>query len=147
MGEREPAGDSFVLFGEPAASTQRCPETLQMVVFRERPPDTNAERLPFAASGPIRGEQMNSLQRHRWSAATLKVLSAMPSRTAGMDIAAVTPRHSRGSSRLRRPQSSSWDSSHPSRTIGDDSVQADMEEIGTEGEQKRPSRCLVPLFR
>lgn len=82
MGESEPGGDFFVFFGEPAASTQRCPETLQIGVFRERP-DTNAERLPFAASGPIRGEQMNSLQRHRWSAATLKVLSAMPSRTAG----------------------------------------------------------------
>ncbi|XP_056262932.1 transmembrane channel-like protein 6 [Pseudoliparis swirei] len=146
MGESEPGGDFSVFFGEPAASTQRCPETLQIGVFRERP-DTNAERLPFAASGPIRGEQMNSLQRHRWSAATLKVLSAMPSRTAGemkpvvvhtgMDSAAVTPRHSRGSSMLRRPQTSSWDSSHPSRTIRDDSVQADMEEIDTEENKKK----------
>lgn len=36
-------------------------------------------------SGHIRDdrEQVSSLQRNHWSAATLKVLSSMPSRTAG----------------------------------------------------------------
>ncbi|KAM6913385.1 transmembrane channel-like protein 6 [Lycodopsis pacificus] len=141
MGESEPGQSSFPLFGEPAAGTQRCPETLQMDVFRECT-GTNTERLPFPASGHVSGEtlvreQMNPLQRHRWSAATLKVLSAMPSRTAVMRSAAVIPRRGRESSQLHRQQTSSCDSSHPSRTIREDVEQADVEEVGTEGNKKR----------
>ncbi|XP_068434711.1 transmembrane channel-like protein 6 [Clinocottus analis] len=140
IGESEPGLDSFKLFGEPAASTQRCLETLQMSVFRERT-DTNTGCLPFPASGPMRGErldgkQMNPLQRHHWSAATLKVLSAMPSRTAGMNKAAGIPRHDGESSQLRRPVTSR-DSSHASRTIQEDLERADVEEIGTEENQKQ----------
>ncbi|XP_068574701.1 transmembrane channel-like protein 6 [Cebidichthys violaceus] len=141
MGESEPGQSSFPLFGAPAASSQRCPETLQMAVFRECT-DTNTERLPFPASGHMSGEtldreQMNPLQRHRWSAATLKVLSAMPSRNAGMRSAAVIPQGGRESSQLYRQQTSSCDSSHPSRTIPEDVEQADMEEVSTEENNKR----------
>ncbi|XP_044037256.1 transmembrane channel-like protein 6 [Siniperca chuatsi] len=128
LGEEEPGQDSFQLVGQPEASTQRCPETLQMDVFRECTDNMRVETLDR--------EQMNCLQRHRWSAATLKVLSSMPSRIAGTNSTAVVSRRARHSSQLHRHQTSSHDSSHPSRPIQDDTVQADMEEISNE-ENKR----------
>ncbi|KAM6965845.1 LOW QUALITY PROTEIN: transmembrane channel-like protein 6 [Tautogolabrus adspersus] len=76
--------------------------------------------------------QRNSLQRNCWSAATLKVLSSMPSRTAGPNSAAVISRHDRNSSQLHRCQNSLKVYSQPSRTIQDNFVQADMEEISAE---------------
>uniref|UniRef100_A0AAQ5YK82 Transmembrane channel-like protein n=1 Tax=Amphiprion ocellaris TaxID=80972 RepID=A0AAQ5YK82_AMPOC len=72
-------------------------------------------------------EQINSLQRHCWSDATLKVLSSMPSRTAGLNSAAVISRQDRGSSQLRRPQTASHP--HTSRPVQEDFIQ---EEISTE---------------
>lgn len=48
LGEGEPGQDSFQLVGEPAASTQRCPETLQMGIFGECT-GTHTECLPFTA--------------------------------------------------------------------------------------------------
>ncbi|XP_076609805.1 transmembrane channel-like protein 6 [Chaetodon auriga] len=133
LGEGEPGQDSFQLVGKSVASTHGCPETLQMDVFREYTDDvidgcTRDERLD--------DEQINSLQRYRRSAATLKVLSSMPSRTAGTSSDAVMSWRARHSSRLHRHQASSHDSSHPSRPLQDDSVQADAEENITE-ENKR----------
>ncbi|XP_037332877.2 transmembrane channel-like protein 6 [Pungitius pungitius] len=127
MGDSEPGHDSFQLFAEPAAGTQRCPETLQMDVFRDFT-GADAERQPFSASGPIRGEpfdggQPRALQRHRWSAATLKVLSAMPSRAAAVS---------------RRHQASPCATSRPPGTIPSDLEPADVEEITSEGKQKMP---------
>lgn len=138
MGESEPDLDSFQLFGEPAASTQGCPETLQMDVFRECT-DTNTERRrPLSARGHTRdethdGEQVNYLQRHRWSAATIKLLSSMPSRTAGKNSIAVHSRHASDSS---HQTSSSRDPSHPYRPIPEESVLADMEESSAEENKK-----------
>ncbi|XP_054463140.1 transmembrane channel-like protein 6 isoform X2 [Anoplopoma fimbria] len=118
IGECGPGLDTFELFGKAAASTQGH--------MRGDTPD---------------GEQMTSLQRHHWSAATLKVLSAMPSRTAGMNSAAVIPRRGRESSQPQRHQASSC-SPHPSRTIQDDLEEADMEESSTE-ENKKQQLVLV----
>ncbi|KAM7386937.1 hypothetical protein PAMA_009523 [Pampus argenteus] len=58
--------------GEQAASTQRCSETLQ----RECTDNCSI------GSGHTRDdrEQINPLQRHRWSAATRKILYSLPSR-------------------------------------------------------------------
>ncbi|XP_070838187.1 transmembrane channel-like protein 6 [Chaetodon trifascialis] len=129
LAEGEPAQDSFQLVGKSAASTHRCPETLQMDVFRECTDDafddcTRDERLDE--------EHINSLKRDRWSAATLKVLSSMPSRTAGTSSDAVMSWRARHSSQLHRHQAPSHGSSHPSRPLQDDSVQADAEENITE---------------
>ncbi|XP_049418234.1 transmembrane channel-like protein 6 isoform X3 [Epinephelus fuscoguttatus] len=137
VGESQPRQDSFQLVGEPAASTQWCPETLQMDVFKECT-GTNAV---FTASGPMRDEtvdrkQINSLQRHHWSAATRKVLSSMPSRTAGIHSAAVIPKRARDSSRLQQHQTSSQDASNSSRPTHNEFVQAEMEEINTEENKK-----------
>ncbi|XP_029292613.1 LOW QUALITY PROTEIN: transmembrane channel-like protein 6 [Cottoperca gobio] len=136
MGESELAQESFQLVGKPAAGTQRCPVSLQMDVIRECT-GANGENPPFTASCHTRDEprhrgQVHSLQRHRWSAATLKVLSSMPSHTAGMNSAAVIPERAI----VSRHQTSSHDSSHTSRLIQEDFGQTDMEENGT-GENKK----------
>ncbi|XP_059203092.1 transmembrane channel-like protein 6 [Centropristis striata] len=140
MGEIKPAQDSFKLFGDPTSSTQRCPETLQMDVFRECT-GTNTEHLPFNANIHMRDktldrEQKNPLQRHNWSAATLKVLSSMPSRTAGIKSTAVIPQHARDSSQQHRHQAVSHDSPQPSRPIQEDLIQAETEEISSEENKK-----------
>ncbi|KAL3053701.1 hypothetical protein OYC64_006094 [Pagothenia borchgrevinki] len=132
MGGSKPGQGTFRFIREPAASTQRCPESLQMDNFRECT-GANREDLPFTASGHMRDEtldtgQRKSLQRHHWSAATLKVLSSMPSRTAGIN--AVIPKYARDSS--QQPQTSSHDSSHHSKSIQADFVQEEMEEISAE---------------
>ncbi|KAI9514827.1 hypothetical protein NQZ68_031017 [Dissostichus eleginoides] len=132
MGGCKPSQDTFRFTREPAASTQRCPESLQMEDFRECT-GANREDLPFTASGHMKDEtldtgQRKSLQRHHWSAATLKVLSSMPSRTAGIN--AVTPKYARDSS--QQPQTSSHDSSHHSKPIQADFVQEEIEEISAE---------------
>ncbi|XP_039681475.1 transmembrane channel-like protein 6 isoform X3 [Perca fluviatilis] len=144
LGESEPGQVSFQLVAEPAVSTQRCPQT---DVFREC---TRTEHLPFTASGHERDEtldreQMKSLQRHHWSAATLKVLASMPSRTAGINNAAVIPRHARNLSPLHRHQTSSQDSSQPSRPMQEDSVQANIEEEISNEENKKEQ--LVSILR
>ncbi|XP_038557252.1 transmembrane channel-like protein 6 isoform X1 [Micropterus salmoides] len=127
LGEDDSAKDSFQLAGEPAASTQMCRESLQMDVLW----DCADEHMRDETHDK---EQTYSLQRHRWSAATLKVLSTMPSRAAGTNGAAVVSQCAGHSSQLH--QATSHDSSPPSRPIQDDSIQADMEEIITE-ENKR----------
>lgn len=104
MGESAPGWHSFQSVPEPAANTQRYTETLQMEVFEERT-GIITECLTFTATAvsiviPINWktctcniccrldsssdeEPIELLQRHRWSCATQKVLSSMPSRTAG----------------------------------------------------------------
>ncbi|KAF3700139.1 Transmembrane channel-like protein 5 [Channa argus] len=75
LGEDPPSQDSFLQFvNEPAASAQRFPEALQMDVFGECT-DQETEHI-------LDNEQITSLKRHNWSAATLKVISSMPSHTA-----------------------------------------------------------------
>ncbi|XP_071329673.1 transmembrane channel-like protein 6 [Trachinotus anak] len=139
--EGEPGQDSFLQHvREPAASAQTCPETLQMDVVREC---TDS----FSTEGDGMGdeahdtEEISCLQRHHWSAATLNVLSSMPSRTAGQNTAAVNSRRSQ----LRRSQKTSRDSSHPSRLIQVDFSEDDVEEISTEGEQEKLASSLRGL--
>lgn len=123
------------------------------------------------------GEHKNFLQMHRWSTATLKVLSSMPSRTAGEtetssavqyfvdgvmyacellyltfvhagpNSDAVISWRARRSSELHRHQTAPHDSSHPSRLIQDDFVQAHVEEIGTEGGPKMLKLLTTPNTR
>ncbi|XP_078125358.1 transmembrane channel-like protein 6 isoform X2 [Sander vitreus] len=148
LGESEPGQDSFQLVAEPAVSTQRCPQTLQMDVFRECT-RINTEQLPLTASSHMRDEtldreQMSCLQRHHWSAATLKVLASMPSRTAGINSAAVIPRHARNLSRLHQHQTCQ-DSSQPSRPMQEDFVQANIEEEISNEENKKEQ--LVSILR
>ncbi|KAM7371948.1 hypothetical protein PAMP_009148 [Pampus punctatissimus] len=101
--------------GEQAASTQRCSETLQMELL------DNCS----TGSGHTRDdrEQINPLQRHRWSAATQKILYSLPSRTVGI---------SRGTTRSsqlhRRRTTTSQGCSHHARPIQDDFVLTDLEE-------------------
>ncbi|XP_032399952.1 transmembrane channel-like protein 6 isoform X1 [Etheostoma spectabile] len=147
LGESEPCQDSFQPVAEQALSTQRCPQTLQMDVFREDA-RINTEHLPFTASGHVRDatldrKQINSLQRHHWSAATLKVLASMPSCTAGINSATVIPQHARNLS--QEQQTSSQDSSQPSRPMQEDFVQASIEEEISYEENKKEQ--LVSVLR
>ncbi|KAG7242854.1 hypothetical protein INR49_018109 [Caranx melampygus] len=73
-------------------------------------------------------EPISSLQRNHWSAATLKVLSSLPSRTTGQNIVQ--------SSQQQQHQASSHDSSHPSRPVQVDFGEADVEEIVIEENKK-----------
>ncbi|XP_035511251.1 transmembrane channel-like protein 6 [Morone saxatilis] len=136
--ECDPGQNSFQLVEQPAARTSKSP---RRDVSRECT-GTNTQCLTFTANGHMRGEtldreQVSSLQRHRWSAATLKVLSSMPSRTAGPNTALISHRTRRpGQSQVHQPQTSSHVSPHPSRTIQEDIVHADMEEISTEENKK-----------
>ncbi|XP_063760737.1 LOW QUALITY PROTEIN: transmembrane channel-like protein 6 [Eleginops maclovinus] len=139
MGGSKPGQDSFQFIREPADSTQSSPESIQMDVFMECT-GANRENLPFTARDHMKDKtldavQIKSLQRHHWSAATLKVLSSMPSRTAGKNSAAVIPKCVRDTSQLHQPQTSSHDSCHPSGPIQGDFVQEDMEEISAEENQ------------
>ncbi|XP_039977262.1 transmembrane channel-like protein 6 isoform X3 [Xiphias gladius] len=128
LGEGEPGQDAFLQYvGEPAASIQRCPETLQMDVVTEC-----TDRCSTRRDETLDTEQINSLQRHHWSAATLKVLSLMPSRARGQNSAAVISRHSQ----LRRHQTSSRDSSHPSRSIQVDFSEADVAGLSAEDNKR-----------
>ncbi|KAM9346651.1 transmembrane channel-like protein 6 [Symphorus nematophorus] len=76
--------------------------------------------------------QVSSLQRSSWSAATLKVISSMPSRTAGPNSDAAISWRARRSSQLHRQQTSSHNPSRPGRPIQENFVQADIEEISSE---------------
>ncbi|XP_041634272.1 transmembrane channel-like protein 6 isoform X2 [Cheilinus undulatus] len=124
LGEDEPSQDS-------TTSTQRCPETIQMDDFRECT-DTSSTATSHTREESASMMQTSSLQRHCWSAATLKVLSSMPSRTAGPSSAAVISQNARNSSQLHRHRTTFQDSSQPSRTIQDNFVLTDMEEICAE---------------
>ncbi|XP_070703714.1 transmembrane channel-like protein 6 [Pempheris klunzingeri] len=127
----------FENLGE-AEPWQRCPESLQMDVLRECT-GTNAEYRDIdghTRDGTLDRQQMDPPQRHRWSAATLKVLSSMPSRTSGPHSVAAVSLHARQSSQLRRSQASSHDAPRPSRPVQDELMQADPEETSTE-ENKR----------
>ncbi|XP_034751038.1 transmembrane channel-like protein 6 isoform X2 [Etheostoma cragini] len=147
LGENEARQDSFQLVAEQALSTQRDPQTLQIDVFREDS-HINTEHLPSAASSHMKDKtldrkQINSLQRDHWSAATLKVLASMPSRTAGINRAAVIPQHARKLSPVQ--QTSSQDSSHPSRPMQEDFAQANIEEEISNEENKKEQ--LVSILR
>lgn len=119
------------LVREPAASTQRCSETLEMEVFREYTDSWSSGSSDMRDDGEI-----NRLERHRWSAATQKILSSMPSRSVGQNIAAGISRCSTRSSQLHRHQTTSQDSSHHSRPIQDNFALTDLEEISSEENKK-----------
>ncbi|XP_026181924.1 transmembrane channel-like protein 6 isoform X2 [Mastacembelus armatus] len=110
---------------EPAASTQRCPETLQIDVLGEYT-ETESTSNTHMSNETLNVERINRLQRHNWSAATLKVLSSMPSRSAGANSLAV----SSSSMQLQRNKTSSDEFSRPSRPIQGDF--RELERINTE---------------
>ncbi|XP_034567824.1 transmembrane channel-like protein 6 [Notolabrus celidotus] len=122
IGEGELVHDSV-------ASTRRCPETIQMAVIRKASWSTSSSDT---SDETVDREQRTSLQRHCWSAATLKVLSSMPSRTTGHNGAAVISQHDKHLSQQHRHQTGIQDSPQPSRIIQDDFAPADIEEISTE---------------
>ncbi|XP_029015884.1 transmembrane channel-like protein 6 isoform X2 [Betta splendens] len=105
MGD-EPGQRCMVQFeSESTASGQTSPESLEMEV------------LESADNAPI--------QRHRWSAATLRVMSSMPSSTAGRSSAAAVALRSRRSSLHRRTDPvSSRDPSRPLRRLREDAGEA-----------------------
>ncbi|XP_035472149.2 transmembrane channel-like protein 6 isoform X3 [Scophthalmus maximus] len=125
LGGCEP-GQVFLLqySGGPAAG---CPDTLELCEVREG--TATSQHVRDETPGE---EQISSLRRNHWSAATLKVLSAMPSRTAGKSSAAVISRRSRP----QRHRTSPRDSSQPPRPIQDDFSEADVGEASTEGNKK-----------
>ncbi|XP_037544485.1 transmembrane channel-like protein 6 [Nematolebias whitei] len=103
---------SFRLFSKSKGPGQRCsPETIELGVFREcsgikcksvfltGSESTNSSQT--LEEVPIR-RKSSSLQRHDWSAATVKVLSSMPSRKAGFHSSARV--RTRRSSRLQQHQ-------------------------------------------
>ncbi|XP_018560206.1 transmembrane channel-like protein 6 [Lates calcarifer] len=129
--EGEPEQDSFLQYMvELAASTQSCPETLEMDVIRERKDSSSTSSDDTQDEAPDT-EHISSLQRQHWSAATLKVLSSMPSRTAGQNSAAVISRRFRHP-QLHRHQTSSRDSFQPSGLIQVDFSEADVVEVSAE---------------
>ncbi|XP_072225247.1 transmembrane channel-like protein 6 [Leuresthes tenuis] len=125
LGEEGPGEGSFKIFTEPEIAVQRCPESIKMAMFMECT-DSDSTSGSEATEEVFNRGQIQSLQRHNWSAATLKVLSTMPSRTAGLQISAGISVQARRSPLPTRHQTSSHDSPHTSR------VQAEAEEIDTE---------------
>ncbi|KAM4531070.1 transmembrane channel-like protein 6 isoform 2-T2 [Odontesthes bonariensis] len=123
LGEEGPGEGSFKIFTEPEIAAQRCPESIKMAVFMECTDSDSTSSSEMTEEVYDRGQKY-SLQRHNWSAATLKVLSTMPSRTAGQQISAGISVQARRSPLLVRHQT---DSPHTSR------VQAEAEEIGVAG--------------
>ncbi|XP_040919244.1 transmembrane channel-like protein 6 isoform X2 [Toxotes jaculatrix] len=134
MGEAEPGQVTLLQnIAEPAASTQRCPETLQMDVIREcTASDSSSISSDHMKDETLNTEGISFLQRNSWSAATLKVLSSMPSRTAGPNNAAII---SQCSQHQTRHQTSSHDSPHPSRPVQVDFSEV-VEEISPEENKK-----------
>lgn len=123
LGEDEPGGACFSeSFRDPGAKAWRCPESLQMEVFRE-----SRDILSSTSEEDSDSDQSVSLQRRRRSAATLKVLSSMPSRVRG----------GRPRSQLGPRQLISHD---PPLPVGSNVVRAEVEEISTEGEWKMQSQ-------
>ncbi|KAG7506195.1 transmembrane channel 6 isoform X1 [Solea senegalensis] len=126
--DEQPGQDSFLQdFGAVAGNTHMFPETLQLEVVRERLDSwsKSSDDMSDESDESDDGEQISSLRRHHWSAATVKVLSSMPSRTAGKDSAACIYRRSQ----LHQHQTSFSDSSQSSRTIQVVSSEADVEEF------------------
>ncbi|XP_025762024.1 transmembrane channel-like protein 6 isoform X2 [Oreochromis niloticus] len=121
LADGEPAQDfSFNPINEPETSTQNCPEILEMEVFKECT-DVQSSRSSSTSDESLDREEISHLQRHGWSAATVKVLASMPSRTAELN-----------KSRRVRYQASSHESPHCPRPVQGASVLADVEEINTE---------------
>lgn len=112
---------------EPAASTERQCETLQLEVLTE-----------CTESGHMRDNRglVNPLQRHCWSTATQKILSSMPSRTVGQNSAAGISGSATHSPLLNRHQTTSQDFSHHSRPIQEDLGLTDFGEITREENKK-----------
>ncbi|KAM8723916.1 transmembrane channel-like protein 6 isoform 2-T2 [Acanthopagrus schlegelii] len=122
LGEDEPGQVSFQHVGEPAASTQRSPEIFGMDFIMER---SDSSSDSSTSDDTLDGGPENSLQRRGWSAATLRVLSSMPSRSTG-------PNSNAGVCTSRRPNRH-----HPSRPNQDDAVQAEAAEITPEESKKQ----------
>ncbi|KAM9391599.1 transmembrane channel-like protein 6 [Pholidichthys leucotaenia] len=126
----------FQLDREPAVMSQRYQEIIGMEDLEE----CNESQSTW--SGDIREgspncDQASFLQRNSWSAATLKVLSSMPSRTAGRNGHAVISRRIKRSSQLQQHQTSPYNSPHSFRTMWNGLVLADM--VGTSNEESAGS--------
>ncbi|XP_041853399.1 transmembrane channel-like protein 6 isoform X2 [Melanotaenia boesemani] len=137
--EDEPGEDSFRLFTEPAVCVQRYPQAIEMDVFAENS-DSESTSSSEMSEIVIRGKR-SSLQRQNWSAATLKVLSSMPSRTAGLHTYAGISVRARRSPLPPPAQISPHDSCHTSR------FQAEVEEMSTEGFAENDKEHLVSELR
>ncbi|XP_073349807.1 transmembrane channel-like protein 6 [Pagrus major] len=125
LAEVEPGQDSFQHVREPAASTHRCPETFQIDVPREY---SDSSSDSSTSDETPDGQQVSSLQRHGWSAATLKVLSSMPSRSAGPNSDARVYWRGTKSPQPKQP--------HPSRPNQDEVVRPEVAEITPEENKK-----------
>ncbi|XP_071780369.2 transmembrane channel-like protein 6 [Centroberyx gerrardi] len=122
VGEDGPAQDSLCqLIGEPGPNSDGTHDTLEMEVLGECR-DSQSFQISHISEETCEGEQTNLLHRKRWSAATHKVLSSMPSRFLGQSSVAITSQCGN--------QTSFPGSSHSSGpNIRRDFVQADSEEI------------------
>ncbi|XP_074553115.1 transmembrane channel-like protein 6 isoform X2 [Halichoeres trimaculatus] len=105
-----------------AASSQMCPETIQMDILRK---DSCSTTSSHSRDETHENKQMTPLKRQRWSAATLKVLASMPSRTTGFHGALASSQHDIYQNFFRG-------SPEPSRPIQGDCASVDIEEINPE---------------
>ncbi|KAM3598836.1 uncharacterized protein V6R79_023181 [Siganus canaliculatus] len=117
LGNAEPDKD-FRLIAEPADYTQRSPKNQKEY--------TDESDVDHARDETV---QMQSLQRCRWSSATLKVLSSMPSRSAGPHTNAVM-------SWQARNRASCYVSSQHLGPVQDVFDQAEIEEVSDEENKK-----------
>ncbi|CAG5897819.1 unnamed protein product [Menidia menidia] len=102
--EEWPGEGSFKLLSGTETSALRPPETIEMDAFMgcmDSESTSSSETTGVFDRGPV-----CSLQRHNWSANTLRVLSAMPSRTTGLQTSAGISVHARSSPLPPLPQTS-----------------------------------------
>ncbi|XP_069380892.1 transmembrane channel-like protein 6 isoform X2 [Paralichthys olivaceus] len=83
---REGQPGQGLILSEPADSTQGSPETLQLDMIEST--ESWSSSSDHMRDEALDAEQITSLRRHHWSAATQKVLSHMPSCTTGKHNAA-----------------------------------------------------------
>ncbi|XP_017280805.1 transmembrane channel-like protein 6 isoform X2 [Kryptolebias marmoratus] len=133
LGGGESTEGSFRLISQPEVTVQRCPETIQLGVIEEGTgtsdvfltDDESTSSSQMFEELPSR-KQGSSLQRSGWSAATVRVLSSMPSRKTGLhNYAGVRARQP---ARLQQHQNVPEDVPHTSRVI----QAAELEDIKTE---------------
>ncbi|KAF7667962.1 hypothetical protein LDENG_00038510 [Lucifuga dentata] len=118
------------LIRKPRHDSESCFETLQMEEFRECTDSPSFQRSDVREDTFDR-EQTNSLQMGHWSAATLKVLSSMPSRNVGNSSDAAIYQCTSCSAQLHRCQTPLQASSCSFElSIQHDFIQEDVEEIG-----------------
>ncbi|XP_056144418.1 transmembrane channel-like protein 6 [Lampris incognitus] len=88
-------------------SSSDSPEILEMEVLSESK-DSQADHLGHNREGTSKRERDNPLTRNCWSAATLKVISSMPSHTTEQNQNMHISQRVRRSSRRRRHRTSFW---------------------------------------